>query len=207
MMYLIYLPLNIICMLLSYVLNPFVCLFANEVGDLPGWLRYFQTWDDSCDVDFFVKTVVPKWLRYDFDSKYISSRETTPELAAVGRDRGCVILKDGATFSIKEKIQRYLCRVLWLTRNCGYGFAFSLFGVTANGENIKVVVLKTGSKGGQLTLAYDTTKGIWNRPWRITDDRKLSDRVSMNTILGWKLCTDSGAHRSMIANRIAISID
>ena len=39
MMYLIYLPLNIICMLLSYVLNPFVCLFANEVGDLPGWLR------------------------------------------------------------------------------------------------------------------------------------------------------------------------
>ena len=33
--YFIYLPLNLICMVLCYITNPFVVLFANEVGELP----------------------------------------------------------------------------------------------------------------------------------------------------------------------------
>ena len=126
----IYFPLailNIVVSILCYITNPIVVFFADEVGELHGFLKNWQTWDDSLDVRFMVVEKVPSIFRYDFDSKYISSREPLSD-PKYGRDKGCVILKPNAVFSIKEKIQRYFCRLLWLYRNNAYGFAFYFFG-------------------------------------------------------------------------------
>lgn len=125
--YLIYAQLNILLMLFCYITNPIVVLFADETGELHSFLRYWQTWDDSLDPAFFVKKKVPKFLRYDYDRHYQEYWGTTRDLAKLGRDRCFVKLLD-KHFTVKERIQRYFCRVLWLTRNCGYGFAFYTFG-------------------------------------------------------------------------------
>ena len=190
---------SIVC----YLTNWFVLLFADEVGELHGIFRYWQTWDDSCGVRWFVKETVPNFLRYDFDLKYISLREITPELARVGRSKGCVQLRDGASFSLKERIQRYFCRLLWLTRNCGYGFSFWLFGVDMSGFDINVIRKEEG-----LTLArgiYDAGIFIYH------DTRKMFSvfgyDIYRNFFLGWKLDIEAfNPVRSMIANRIAFKI-
>lgn len=207
MIYIPYVIFNLVIMVLCYLTNPIVCLFANEVGDLPGFLKYWQTWDDSCDVDFFVKERVPSFLRYDFDSKYISSRETTPELSEVGRDRGCVILREGVTFSVKERIQRYFCRVLWLTRNCGYGFAFYVFGRKVKQENVVITNNLDNGKDEFITL-YDSSEDWLSRPWMLKMDVHIVGGFRINAFLGWKIdYTTPGMHMAMIANRIVPRFD
>lgn len=209
MSYIVEVVLNLICSVICYLTNWFVCLFANEVGELPGVLKYWQTWDDSLDVDFYVKEKAWKIFRYDFDSKYISSRETTPELAEVGRDKGCVILKQGATFSFKEKVQRYFCRVGWLTRNNAYGFAFYIFGKTVKGSDI-VIVKETHDNHGDYIVAYDKSKPIITRPWIFYLDYMFTKHIGISIFLGWKIdyhnVTTDERKKAMIANRISIQL-
>ena len=207
MIYFILMPLNLIMSLLCYITNPIVVFFASETGELPGVLKYWQTWDDAIDVRFFVLERVPKVFRYDFDSKYIEGRETTPELLAVGRDKGCVFLRQGASFSIKERVQRYFCRVLWLARNDGYGFAFYLFGRIVNGLDVeRVKEIREGRN--ELLFAWDKTKSIYIRPWIFCADWKICGRLRWNVFLGWKInYTGQHPEMAMIANRIAFSID
>lgn len=207
MKYIIFLPLNLICMVLCYFTNFIVTLFCDEVGELHGFLKYWQTWDDSCDVDWFVKTVVPKIFRYDFDSKYFSSRETNDILSRYGRDKGCVVLKDGATFTLKEKIQRYFCRTLWLYRNCSYGFSFYLFGVESSKDRI-IIDKDIKEKDYECFSAHDFTTNLWNRPWISFGRHRIIKNLFIEYFIGWKLNYTSGQLcRSMIANRICFRID
>lgn len=45
---LINIAINIVCLFL----NPIVVLFADDAGNLPSWLKWFQTFDDDLDAGF-----------------------------------------------------------------------------------------------------------------------------------------------------------
>ena len=47
--FLIYFILDITVNLIGYCINPFLPLFADSDGNLPSWLRWFQTYDSTLD--------------------------------------------------------------------------------------------------------------------------------------------------------------
>ena len=115
---------NIIC----YLTNPIVCLFANEVGELPKIFFLWAQYDDGLDIEWFVSTEhLPSWMVYDF-KKHYKFVDTYPT--------SYVILID-PNFTIKERIQRYFCRLAWMYRNCAYGFSYYIVGRIADGDKIK----------------------------------------------------------------------
>ena len=189
-------PLNALCAVLCYLTNWLVVAFSNEEGNLPGVLRYWQTWDDSLDVEWYVKERLPKFLRYDFDKHYKTGRMATPELSALGQDRGCVTLID-PYFTVKERIQRYFCRALWLYRNNGYGFAFYLFGRDVVGENVARKVKRDGEFFDVRTKDGQGAWG-WHIEWPIT--KHLATKI----YIGWKIGDNpyTGTRRAMLADRL-----
>ena len=202
---LIYLPLlilNFLVSILCYITNPIVVLFANEVGELPGFLSLWQTHDDSLDPRFFVVDKVASIFKYDYDRHYEEYEGTTPELEAVGRTRYYVKLKD-PNFTLKEKIQRYFCRVLWLTRNNAYGFSFWWFGRQVDSKDMVFTINKDKEYFG-----YDKSKNILITPWVYKNDSPINSKISWQVFLGWKIGRDDeGVKRYMIANRPTISIN
>lgn len=201
MTYIFYLILNLIATVVCYVTNPIVVLFATELGELKGFLKYWQTWDDSLDPRFFVMEKVPKIFRYDYDKHYTEYEGTTPELEAVGRMRWFVkFVEGGENFSIKERIQRYFCRVFWLTRNNSYGFSFWLFGRTINPKDMIWNNVSNDTKFG-----YDKSESFITRAWTYKSEAKIFSWVRWEIYLGWKISEDSQTiQQCMIANRIAI---
>lgn len=184
-------------MIVCWITNPIVCLFCNEEGELPEIFRMWQTWDDSCNPRFYILEHVPGFLRYDYDRHYEEYKGTTPELEAVGRTRWFVRVKDG-NFSTKEKIQRYICRVMWLSRNCGYGFAFWCFGRMVDSNNIEYKFKKDGE-----SLLYDKSKSILTRTWSYKNERNIFGNVYWNLYIGWKVDNGmSGKMQCMVAIRI-----
>lgn len=190
MIWFILFPLSLIVSALCYLTNPFVVLFADNCGELHGFLKLWQTWDDCLDVEWFVKEKVPKLLRYDFDEHYISVRDQPPDLIKYGRTKGAVICINN-NWTIKERLQRYLCRVLWLYRNCAYGFAFYVFGRYTRAQDLKII---------REGVCYDKTKNILMRPWKAHITPVIWN-VMIDIFLGWKIdeSTDSMA---MIAGRM-----
>ena len=200
--YLLYLIPNFLCSIMCYLTNWFVVLFADENGELPKIFRGWQTWDDSLDVDWFVEETVPKIFRYDFNSKYERYSEDASKTwgeYGVNRTKLCSRLKPGATFSIKERIQRYCCRVLWLTRNCAYGFSFLYFGALLDSKD---VVYEEHSE--LYTYGYDKSKPWYSRPFIYKNDKNIISNIRWCLFFGWKLSGTIGKHNAMIANRIAI---
>lgn len=188
MLWFIFYPLNLICSIICYLTNWFIVLFADENGELHGTWHLWQTWDDTLDVDWFVKDTVPKIFRYDFDKHYVTFRETTPYLAPYNRFKGAVCQKEGVQWTLKERVQRYICRVLWLTRNNGYGFAFYLFGIDHIGTSLASI------KSKYYTIYYNDICWELTVKWWI-----------FRILAGWKLDTSSmEMTRSMIAGRILI---
>ena len=204
LIYLIYAPLNILLMLLCYLTNPIVVLFADERGELHGFLKYWQTWDDSLDPAFYVKKKVPKFLRYDYDRHYQEYWNTTPKLAGLGRDRCFVKLID-KHFTVKERIQRYFCRVLWLARNCGYGFAFYVFGRKVVGKSCFKKIYRFDSQGHYVKYLVDKTRNVFLRPWSYKNTWKINKKLRWEVYLGWKINEDQERlQQCMIAHRIAL---
>ena len=158
----------------------------------------WQTWDDSCNPRFHVMEVVPKFLRYDYDKHYKEYKATTPELKAVGRERWFAELI-GPSFTTKERVQRYICRVLWLYRNCAYGFAFWCFGRKIDGKNLKYTVNEE-----DIRFCYDESKSILTRPWIYKNSSSFfNGKLEWNIYAGWKM--DEGVQivqQCMIAIRI-----
>ncbi len=195
----IYFILSLVCMIICYITNPLVVPFADINGELPKWLKYWQTWDNSV----FCKDSVehaPKFLQYDWPKHYKEYKGTDDYLKSVNRERWYVSCLD-PDFSLWERIQRYLCGVLWLTRNCSYGFSFYLLGLTISPtleikESANTIYVRE-VYGGGLTGAwmYKNTAPIFTL-WGWT--------VHWNNLLGWKIDTSAQYDtRSMIANRIA----
>ena len=202
--YLIYAPLNFVLSIICYLTNPLVLLWCDEAGELSGILKYWQTWDNSCNPSDIVD-IAPSWLQYDWPRHYEEYVSTTAELAAVGRERCFCRVIDGH-FTTGERIKRYLCRVLWLTRNCGYGFAFWLFGATCEAGAVRVIDQKDDDHG-KKTYARDTTKNVLTAPFLYKNDRDIIPGVLRWCLFfGWKLDYNNTTRRerSMIAGRVAV---
>ena len=198
--WLVYTALNIPVMLISYLLNPIVILFCDEDGELPWPLHLFQTWDDSCDSYYFMTEVVPSWLDYGYDEHYIHSTAELP--LQYNRTRDVSICKKSLT--IIERVQRYFCRLWWLTRNCGYGFAFYWFGTDVVGADITVI-----TDAGDVFVASTEDAWTYQRSNTICNLGKHY-RLVWDVFLGWKFFAEPPtmtAKRCSIAQRALIKID
>jgi hypothetical protein len=176
---------SIIIMIICYITNPIVCLFCNEEGELPKIFSLWQTWDDSCNPRFFVLEKVPSFLRYDYDRHYEEYWGTTPELEPFNRQR-CFARVLDPHFTLIERIQRYICRVLWLTRNCSYGFSFFWFGNWAN-KSTSVEHQYYKDERHYIKFGYDRSKSIFTRTWWLKVDWYWTKHIETEGYVGWKI--------------------
>lgn len=80
---------QLICMAICYLTNPLVVLFADKDGELPAFLKLWQTWDSALDNRQYVLYDCPKWLSYDFDEYY----DTAVMTIGHGRSKRIVLAK------------------------------------------------------------------------------------------------------------------
>ena len=177
---------NIIC----YITNPIVLLFADEVGNLPAIFLWWENWDDHLDVEWMVtEHHVPAFAEYDFCRHYKYYSEWEAE-QTIGEHRGYVELLD-PDFTLKERFQRYVCRLAWLYRNCGYGFSYYVTGITVNEADIRKTVDETDY------IYYET-----NDAFCLKYDRPSFSKYHWEIFLGWKCQNVTGVERCMLAFRI-----
>lgn len=183
--WLMYAAMNEILVVMCYLTNPIVALFCDEDGELPEWLKYWQPWNDSCDSSDYMKYNVPKLLDYNFSCKYITAEGVDESLTWLFRSRMFSCLKHDAEFSLKERLQRYFCRVLWLNEKCASGFKFHLLGVMIDNRKIKYSIkteyTEVGNDGKHFTV--NCTKPIYENS---------IFRIRLDIHLGWDLAEDPG---------------
>ena len=196
----LYFLLSLVCMILCYITNPFVVPFADINGELPSLLKYWQTWDNSVFCRESVENA-PEFLRYDWSRHYTEHIDSDPYLQSVNRSRWYVSCID-PNFTLWERIQRYFCGVLWLTRNCSYGFSFYLLGLTVS------PTLEITESANTKFVREVYGQGLWGA-WMYKNTAPIFSAfgwtVHWNNLIGWKI--DETAHfdtRAMIANRIAL---
>ena len=125
-----------IAVIIAYITNPIVVLFADEYGKLPYCLRWFTTYDNDLDVRWMVtENKVPKIFQYDYDKHYKYFPEDKGNGYVVA---GHVEILD-PNFTTKEKVQRYFCRLAWLYRNTAYTFSYEVLGKRVFPKNIIVI--------------------------------------------------------------------
>ena len=186
--WLLMVPVNIFFILLAFLTNFIVCLFADENGELPGLLRLWQTYDNNLDSEFFVKEKMPKFLRYDFDKHYRTQRRFIPD-GSINYDYTEII---DPVFTKWEKFQRYCCRVGWVMRNPAYGFAFYLLGTTYIGSN-NTVISNYRDENRSLFFSFDkSNQSVWNGPFCIHFEWKYSKTRRFKMYLGWKTKATGG---------------
>ena len=197
--WLLYLIPSLLSTVLCYLTNWFVVLFADINGELPGILKYWQTWDNSVFCRESVENA-PEFLQYDWARHYTEHIDSDPYLQSVNRKRWYVSCID-PNFNLWERIQRYFCGVLWLTRNCSYGFSFYLLGLTVS----PTLEIKESANTKFVREVYG--QGLWGA-WEYKNTAPIFTAfgwtVHWNNLLGWKI--DESAQfdtRAMIANRIA----
>ena len=201
MNWILYEPFNIFFMILCYLTNWFVVLFCDEHGNLPPVFKMWQTWDDTCNPRFHVTEVVPPFLRYDYDKHYVEYKSTDRRLNSLGRTRYYVKLID-PNFTLIERFKRYICRVLWLTRNCSYGFSFYWLGRKIRGTDLTVLKKARDDKGHSMYFAADISKPLWNRPWVLSSDMPICRWIRWEVFAGWKMNPDDKQMaQRMIAHR------
>ena len=180
---------NIVC----YLTNPFVLLFADAVGNLPGIFKWWENWDDHLDIDWMVyEHHVPKFAEYDFNRHY---RYHSPEEAEqlTGVYCGYVDLLD-PNFTLWERFQRYVCRVWWLYRNNAYGFSYYVTGIEVNAAD--VVMVKTDETDGYTWYVTDYA-------FCYKDERPSFGNRCWDNYVGWKFrWMDKEVDRYMLAFRI-----
>lgn len=180
--YLIFSILQLLCMGLCYITNPLVVLFADEEGELPAFLRLWQTWDSSLDNRQYVLYDCPKWLSYDFDDYY----DTAIMCIGHGRSKKIVIAKK--PFPKRLWLKHYLNRAFWIYRNCGYGFAFYPFGVDTDPKTIR-------RKSEHFSICSNA--------FRYKNDSPISKHLRWCIYLGWKYDFYDSC-RAMIATRFTV---
>ena len=193
--------------LLCLVTNPIVVLFCDKYGNLPKIFRLWQTYDNCLDVDWMISEgVVPKVFRYDFNKhyKYYPESKTNDEMIP-----GHVIILDD-DFTLKEKVQRYFCRVLWLYRNSAYGFAYKLLGITYTGIH-QYVLENDQTKGKQIFVSFLEDSCGADRYFSVKSTEYwtcpiIEKRFRFGIYLGWKLSGNqeyTNDIRAMLAIRIS----
>lgn len=193
MRWFIYTPLQLLIMIICYITNPIVVLFADKDGELHGFLRKWQPFDDSCDSEDCVTKYVPKWIRYDFYKYYRAEKQYDPNYGRVMKKSINI-----AQLSLIDKLKRYCCRLFWLSRNCAYGFALDWFGVTINPDDVIVI---DSYKKGEFERNILVTRDL--KYWKVYNTmRILNTNYRWRIYLGWKIHNVQSVHYTMLAFRI-----
>lgn len=189
MIWLLYFPVAVLTYILCLITNPLVILLCDENGELNGIWHLWQTWDDSCDSMFFMDNVCPKFLDYDYRKHYECRMEEID-----GNRVRLVSINRGLAFSFKERVQRYFCRLWWLTRNCAYGFAYEWLSKDVVIEDVKAIY-----EDEYTSFHYDPV----SHAWALSSDQPIiKGFLKWEVYLGWKIPLGlSGKCKSMIATR------
>lgn len=198
-LWLIYFILSLVLSVICYITNPIVVLFADENGELHGLWHYWQTWDNSLDCSD-IKHIAPEWLQYDWDKHYREYLDTDSYLKSVNRERWYCVCVD-YHFTFIERIKRYICRCIWLTRNNAYGFCFYLLGLTVS-PNLEI------KKSENTIFVREIFGGNIGGAWMYKNTAPIFKAfgyvVHWNNLIGWKIDADAKMDtRAMIANRVA----
>ena len=189
-----YLPFALICHLLCWLTNPLVVLLADEWGELRGFWHYWQTWDDSLDSAYFMREVAPPWLDYGYDEHYTQHIDIDKWTAKYNKTRIFSVPKYGAEWTTKQKLQRYICRVLWLYRNCAYGFMMYWFGADMTGASYKVYEKDKFYCRNEKYFCYK-------------NEQKICSWVSWKIYIGWKTYPgNENEQRCMYAYRCLLKV-
>ena len=190
--WLLYAVFDVLFNIVAYLTNPFVVPFASEYGNLPWLLTWWDNYDDTMDVEWFVKEHVPGWAVYDYDRHY-KYHDATEAEHTTGRYKGYVEILN-PDFTLKERLQRYVCRVLWLYRNCAYGFSYYVTGVDV--YKADVVKIKTPEQDGYVYYVTDYA-------WCYKDERPSFFGLCWDNFVGWKMQdVHHDVERCMLAFRI-----
>jgi hypothetical protein len=76
--------------------------------------------------------------------------------------------------------------VLWLTRNCGYGFSFYLFGEWVFAECSVGHEYRKDDRH-YVRWGYDDSQSIWHRTWWLKIDWYWTKHLHTEGYLGWKV--------------------
>ena len=167
--------LDLLFNIIAYITNPIVCLFANKYGELPPIFLFWSNWDDGLDVDWMVyEHCVPKWAEYDFNRHYKYHNEWDAE-KITGLHHGFVEILD-PNFTCFERLQRYVCRLAWMYRNCAYGFSYYITGVTVNKSDIVKV------RDEEDDIFYTT-----DNAWVVKYEKPSFGDHHWEIFLGWKM--------------------
>ena len=161
----------------AFLTSPIVILFSNKEGELPKIFNWWKTPDNPLDVEWHVKTTVPECIRYDFDKHYISYQGDT-SLVMVPRWVVCI----NPHFTFKERIQRYFCRLFWLSRNTAYGFAWYVMGRQFIGANQVIIHDDTDTNW----LSY-LPGNVFTRTWSYWRYVKWCPWFYLRLYVGWKM--------------------
>ena len=177
----------------AYLTNPFVLLFADEVGNLPTIFMWWENWDDHLDIDWMIdEHHVPNFACYDFHRHYKYHDPYEAE-KLIGEYRGYVDLLD-PHFTFHERFQRYVCRLWWLYRNCAYGFSFYVTGIDV--YKADVIEVKTEEKDGYTWYVTDYA-------FCYKDERPSFGSHHWDNFIGWKFrWMEHEKERCMLAVRI-----
>ena len=184
--------------LLGFIVNPFVVLFCDKEGELHGLLRFFQTYDDSCDSEYFMTKCVPQCLDYGYYDHYCPYTAEIKDLDfALPRQYSFAI--PDAKWTVKQRIQRYICRCLWLYRNTVYGWMFYAFG-----DDLSDIEWVRKDTDEFLGICGD---GIIE-PFCYKNEKRICSWLKAKIYLGWKSYPDKIINRRcMYAYRLSFSFE
>lgn len=205
-LWLLYLPFSILISVICYLTNPIAVLFSDDDGELHGFLKLWQTHDNSLNPqEVTEQPMVPKFLCYDWPRHYEEWKGTTPELAAQGKDRWFTTCIDSALSAV-EVLQRYACRVYWLMRNCAYGWHFWPLG------KLPGIDWKIEEQTDKKIYVHEDVPYWWfASAWKYKDESHwfslFGYEVVKNFFIGWKVSESAKVDtRAMYAFRLWVKI-
>lgn len=183
-------PLEILASIIAYITNPIVVLFADEYGWLPDIFKWWQTYDNTLDVEWMLtEDCVPSFAKYDYSKHYVYHYEDKGDDYVIP---GYVDLIDD-NFTSKERFQRYICRLCWLYRNTNYGFSYFVNGRYTKKEDL-IVIKKVKTDYEEQFLGY-VPDGLFNTTWCIYYEKPWCKKFKLRVYLGWKLkSVSTGTH-------------
>ena len=189
--------LEVIATIIAYLTNWLVVFFADECGQLPKCLKWWQTYDNPLDVEWMVtEGKVPKFARYDFKRHYEYHYE----------DKGDNYMKPGyvklldPNFTLLERFQRYVCRLYWIYRNSNYGFSYYVNGRVVDAEK-QVIKEDVNTETTRIFKSIVNDGDWWSRTWCYYYEAPYCKYFKIRVYLGWKL---KSVYRGTMRHQIAL---
>lgn len=171
--------------LVCYVLNPIVCLFVRKEPRTDR-VKRIDNKEHTLDREYLIKPLM--WFQTHDNAldEYWYGLFTKDSIFSAIRNA------TQADYDSKWWL-RYICRVLWLSRNTAYGFHYNLFS-RPNEEDLKVYTKGTKKK----TFWYELA--IRKSSWQLEANIPVGFNKYMSINIGWK--AHKGFPKMMYANRI-----